>query len=101
MQKFTRALTREIELAGERLALTLSETGIAVRPVGSRKPPREISWASVLCDLAGKSLPAGREPSPEELAEAVQHLRSAAAAPHPPQPAIQEQPTASPAPSAE
>jgi cell wall assembly regulator SMI1 len=101
VQKFTRSLTREVELAGERLAFTLSEQGIAVRPVGSRKPPREISWARVLCDMAGKSLPAGREPSPEELAEAVQHLKSAPPAPRPPEPAIQEQPPAPPAPSAE
>jgi hypothetical protein len=117
VQKFTRALTREIEAAGERLALTLSEQGIAVRPVGSRKPPREMSWTRVLCYLAGKSLPPGAEPSAEELAEAVKHLKTApptdprpapapaaptSAAPAPvPAPATAPIPASQPAPSAE
>ena len=35
MQKFTRAITREIEVGGERLALTFTEQGMSVRPVGS------------------------------------------------------------------
>ncbi len=51
MQKFTRPLTREIELAGQRLALTFTETGLAMRPVGSRKPPREITWAALAQQL--------------------------------------------------
>ena len=48
MQKFTRDLTREVEIDGERLALTMSEKGLAVRPVGSRKPPLELTWASII-----------------------------------------------------
>ena len=36
MQKFTRALTREIEIAGERFVVTLDAAGLAIRPVGSR-----------------------------------------------------------------
>ena len=54
MQKFTRPLTREIELGGERLALTLSADGVVVRPVGSRKPPHEMSWDKLLlCAATG------------------------------------------------
>jgi hypothetical protein len=48
VQKFTRPLTREIELASGRLALTFTEQGIAVRPVGSRKPPWEVTWERIL-----------------------------------------------------
>jgi len=47
MQKFTRALTREVELNGRRYAVTLSERGVALRPVGSRKPPQEASWEQI------------------------------------------------------
>jgi cell wall assembly regulator SMI1 len=47
MQKFTRALTREVELHGERYAVTLSEQGVSLRPVGSRKPPQEASWDQI------------------------------------------------------
>src|SRR5260370_31074172 len=57
VQKFTRPITREIEIGGERLALTFSEQGIAVRPVGSRKPPKEITWAGVLTHMAGPTPP--------------------------------------------
>ncbi|MCC6419132.1 MAG: SMI1/KNR4 family protein [Gemmataceae bacterium] len=71
MQKFTRPITREIELAGERLALALSADGISVRPVGSRAAPRQISWAAVLCHLSGQA----KEPDPEQLAAAVAGLR--------------------------
>jgi hypothetical protein len=35
VQKFTRALTREIELAGQRLKVTLDEKGMAVSLVGA------------------------------------------------------------------
>jgi hypothetical protein len=76
VQKFTRPLTREVEIAGERLALTLAEQGIAVRPVGSRKSPWESSWAKVLCQLAGTSM-AGAEPTAAELAEVVKVLKTA------------------------
>src|SRR5262245_47295043 len=49
MQKFTRSLTREIEVGGERVAVTLDETGMTLRPVGARRPPHTLSWAQVLC----------------------------------------------------
>jgi cell wall assembly regulator SMI1 len=78
MQKFTRAITREIELAGERLALNLSEQGIALRPVGSRRPPREITWAALVHLLARGGT---AEPTAEELADAVQQIRGGKAAP--------------------
>lgn len=74
MQKFTRPLTREIELAGQRLALTMTEQGLSVRPVGARKPPREIGWARLCCLLAG-STPAGEEPTAEELNAVVEVLK--------------------------
>ncbi|MGL4553995.1 MAG: SMI1/KNR4 family protein [Gemmataceae bacterium] len=57
MQKFTRALTREVEIGGERMAVTLSEQGVAIRPVGSRKPPTEVTWDAVLA-AAGTPAPA-------------------------------------------
>jgi cell wall assembly regulator SMI1 len=82
MQKFTRPLTREIEVAGERLALTLGENGVSVRPVGSRKPPRELSWASLLCLLLLNRSGPG-EPTAEEVAKAVAALKGGTA----PQPA--------------
>jgi cell wall assembly regulator SMI1 len=47
MQKFTRALTREVEIHGERYAVTLSEQGVSLRPVGSRKPPHETTWDQI------------------------------------------------------
>ena len=56
MQQFTRTLTREIEVAGERLALTLSKEGLSVRPVGGRRPPYNMSWEAWLCAcVAGAS----------------------------------------------
>ena len=99
MQKFTRPITREIELGGERLALTFSEQGIAVRPVGSRKPPKEISWAGVLTHMTGPS--AGTSPSPEQLSAAVEQLRGPGAKSAPkselePAPAPQQPSTVSP-----
>jgi cell wall assembly regulator SMI1 len=68
MQKFTRDLTREVEVNGERVALTLSEKGVAVRPVGSRKPPAEITWAAVVA--AARSAPAAPAPAPAAPASA-------------------------------
>jgi len=56
MQKFTRDLTREIEVDGERLALTLTEKGVSIRAVGSRKPPQDVTWAAVIA--AARSAPA-------------------------------------------
>jgi len=76
MQKFTRPLTREIELAGERLALTLDERGISIRPVGSRKPPREITWAEIIHQCAQPASPPTGQVAPEQLAQAVQALKT-------------------------
>ena len=39
MQKFTRSLTREIEIGGERVGITLDANGVTLKPVGSRRPP--------------------------------------------------------------
>lgn len=78
MQKFTRPLTREVEVGGERLAFTLSESGIAVRPVGSRKPPREIAWSQVLCHMTGTATTGTAGPSPDEMNEALKALRKGA-----------------------
>jgi cell wall assembly regulator SMI1 len=75
VQKFTRPLTREIELAGQRLALTFTETGLAIRTVGSRRAPHEVSWATLIHSLAG--LGEGAEaPTDEDLAAAVDRLKS-------------------------
>jgi cell wall assembly regulator SMI1 len=71
VQKFTRPITREIELAGERLALTLSEEDVSVRPVGSRSTPRTMSWASFFCCLSGEQ----KEPSTQEVGAAVAALK--------------------------
>ena len=101
MQKFTRPITREIELGGERLALTFTQEGMSVRPVGSRRPPREMSWAALLHALASGP---GAAPGPEQVSAAVAALKSGGGhapsagrttAPAPPAP-----PEAAPAPAA-
>jgi cell wall assembly regulator SMI1 len=75
MQQFTRALTREIEVGGERLALTLSKEGLSVRPVGGRRPPHTMSWEAWLCAcVAG----VGKEPAAEQIEEAVKAVRAGA-----------------------
>jgi cell wall assembly regulator SMI1 len=72
VRKFTRPLTREIEVAGRRLAVTLSQRGVSVRPVGSRKPPRELTWAEFVALLDDQPPPptelqgADRMPRAEE-----------------------------------
>src|SRR5436190_54060 len=76
MQKFTRALTREVEVEGERLAVTLDASGLSLRPVGSRRAPLTLSWEAVVCACTGK-LPAGEAASPQELAAALKVFRSA------------------------
>jgi cell wall assembly regulator SMI1 len=77
MQKFTRALTREIEVAGERLAVTLDAAGLTVRPVGSRRQPYTLSWAACVCAVAGQF--ASEDPPPEgELAEAIKTIKAGA-----------------------
>jgi cell wall assembly regulator SMI1 len=92
VQKFTRPITREIELGGERLALTFTQEGISVRPVGSRKPPREMSWAAFLSALASSP---GEPPGPEQVSAAVAALKGGRAAP------ADNPPPAAPAPRAE
>jgi cell wall assembly regulator SMI1 len=77
MQKFTRALTREIEIAGERLAVTLDKDGVTVRPVGSRRPPHHVGWPAVVCAVTG-ALPTADEPTEQELADALAALKAGA-----------------------
>ncbi len=73
MQKFTRALTREIEVGGERLAVTLSEEGLSFRVVGSRKPPHDMTWTACLVACTqGREQP----PSPDEMDTALKALRA-------------------------
>lgn len=76
MQKFTRALVREVEVAGERLAFEFDEAGVSVRPVGSRKPPLRATWAAVVCALAGRA----GEPVADEVQKAIEALRGGASA---------------------
>ncbi len=97
MQKFTRALTREIEVGGERLAVTLSEEGLQVRVVGTRKTPYSMTWAACLCALTQ-----GREhpPSEEEMAATVKALRAGVKEPAAPAKTEEPAPTETPAPAA-
>ena len=83
MQKFTRPITREIEFAGLRLAVTFGETGIEVRPVGSRKPPREVSWPSFLSFLTGHAVPLGQALTAEEVAATAEAIKSPPSQPRP------------------
>jgi cell wall assembly regulator SMI1 len=105
VQKFTRPITREIEVGGERLALTLTEAGITVRPVGSRRPPREITWGGLLCHLTGQELGTSEEPGADHLSRAVGALKSGTAAqraaPPTPAPAEHSEPTPAASPAAE
>src|SRR5262245_40110815 len=70
MQKFTRALTREVEVGGERLAITFDATGLSVRLVGSRREPHRLTWAEVGCAGAGLA--------PDQLSGALAALRAGA-----------------------
>lgn len=72
MQQFTRALTREIEVGGERLALTLSKEGLTVRPVGGRRPPHTMSWSACLCACVAGT---GHEPAADEIKHAIEAVR--------------------------
>ncbi len=76
MQKFTRSLTREVEIEGERLAVTFSNDGLELRPVGSRRPPLTVSWAGLLCTAVGPDA----QPQGETVAQALHRLK------HPPKP---------------
>ena len=64
MQKFTRPITREIDLNGQRLAVTFNEQGLSFRPVGTRKPPREMTWADVLAPALEAAPPAAKSGEP-------------------------------------
>jgi cell wall assembly regulator SMI1 len=103
MQKFTRSLTREIEVGGERLAITFSEEGLSVRPVGSRRPPGELTWGGVICAAVGKPV-TDRAPTSDEVVAALEALKSAKAskpAAAKPEPTSEAAPAPRPAPSAE
>ena len=76
MQQFTRALTREIEVGGERLALTLSKEGLSVRPVGGRRTPFTMSWAACLNACVSGF---GLEATAEQIEEALEAVRAGAA----------------------
>jgi cell wall assembly regulator SMI1 len=76
MQQFTRNLTREIEVGGERLAITLSKEGLSVRPVGGRRPPHTMSWAACLCACVSGN---GQEATAEQVEQAIRAIRTGAA----------------------
>jgi cell wall assembly regulator SMI1 len=76
MQQFTRNLTREIEVGGERLALTLSKEGLSVRPVGGRRPPHTMSWEACLHACVSG---AGQQPTTEQIQHAIQAIRAGGA----------------------
>jgi|SRR6516225_8708328 len=105
MMKFTRPITREIELGGERLAVTMTDQGVAFRHVGSRKQPREISWTAILCHATGHSPVVDNNVSPELVKSALEALRSAPAASPKPTPEPGHEPAhhegAAPAPAEE
>jgi cell wall assembly regulator SMI1 len=75
MQKFTRNLTREVEIGTERLAVTFSAEGLSLRPVGSRRPPLNVSWAALLCTAVGQE-EQDAQPSAEALAQALHRLKN-------------------------
>jgi cell wall assembly regulator SMI1 len=76
MQQFTRNLTREIEVGGERFAITLSKEGLSVRPVGGRRPPHTMSWAACLCACVSGG---GQEPTADQVEQALRAVRAGAA----------------------
>jgi cell wall assembly regulator SMI1 len=74
MQKFTRALTREIEVSGERLAVTFSAEGLAMRPVGSRRPPHTMSWEAVVHACANRG--GAHAPGETDVGEALKAIKA-------------------------
>jgi cell wall assembly regulator SMI1 len=74
MQQFTRSLTREIEVGGERLAVTLSKEGLSVRPVGGRRPPHGMSWEAWVCACVAHAT--GQEPTAEQVQESLKAVRA-------------------------
>jgi cell wall assembly regulator SMI1 len=97
MQKFTRALTREIEVGGERLSVTLDQEGLTLRPVGSRRPPHTMTWTAVVCACAGKPI-TGDSPPPEVTRAALDALK-AGRKEKPAAPAAEPTPPADPPPA--
>jgi cell wall assembly regulator SMI1 len=75
MQQFTRELTREIVVGGERLVLTLSKEGLSVRPVGGRRPPYTMSWQACLCACVAN---AAAEPPQEQLLQTLKAIHAGA-----------------------
>jgi cell wall assembly regulator SMI1 len=69
MQELTDAESRALEVAGTRLTVTFSRSGIRLAPADGVGEGRSLSWAAVLC--AGVD-----EPSPAAVAEAVRRLVS-------------------------
>jgi cell wall assembly regulator SMI1 len=81
MQQFTRALTREIQVAGERLAVTFDKDGMSIRAVGSRRPPLVFSWQTIFIGCAqyagGEDAPHPEHvPDPQILANAIKILKA-------------------------
>lgn len=72
MQEFTRSLTREIQIDGERLAVTMDKEGLTIRPVGSRRPPATLTWAACVCAAVNGSA----DTAPEQLSSALAGLKS-------------------------
>jgi cell wall assembly regulator SMI1 len=72
MAKSPRPLTQEFELAGQRLTLTVSDTGVSLKLAGSRKAAREITWDALVCLAARPD--AQQTPTDDQVAAAVQAL---------------------------
>jgi cell wall assembly regulator SMI1 len=75
MQQFTRALTREITVGGERLAVTFDKDGLSVRPVGSRRPPMALSWEAVVVACTHQAGGGTGPATHEELDAALRTLK--------------------------
>jgi cell wall assembly regulator SMI1 len=75
MQQFTRALTREITVGGERLAVTFDKDGLSVRPVGSRRPPMALSWEAVVVACTRQAGGGTGPATHEELDDALRTLK--------------------------
>jgi cell wall assembly regulator SMI1 len=91
MRSFTRTLTREIEVGGERLVLTLSKDGLSVRPVSGRRPPHTMSWPAWVCACVSG---AGQEPTTEQLEQALKAVHTGAVRPDKTAPRGRHQPPA-------
>lgn len=83
MQKFTRALTREVEVGGQRLAVTMDADGLTIRPVGSRREPHRLGWAAVAVAATGAA-----PPGPEQITASLAALSAGAARPKGEAPAL-------------